>query len=218
MNQDKVCPICNNPAPFRLRKQTTDYWQCESCHFLFSDYIDQTGLVGGQHHEGRNLEQNHIRIDRVATMTEGMKREDVYVADWGCGFGWLVNDLKKAGFNAMGYDAYSEDFLRLPEKNKYHVVTCVECIEHCVSPFLELDVINRSLVMGALLYFETGFIEIPIRDGIPLEDYVYVSPEAGHSSIFSYHSMDLLLSFHGFAPKRHFDDNCRLYRKIREIK
>lgn len=216
--RDIVCPICSNPAPERLKKGHTVYWQCESCHHLFCDYIDQTGLVGGQHHDGRNIEQNHIRIDRVATMTEGMKREDVNVFDFGCGFNWLVNDLNKAGFNAVGYDAFNEEFNRLPEKNKFHVVTCVECIEHCVSPFIELDVINRSLVMGGLAYFESGYIDVAKRDGIDISDYVYVSPDAGHSSIFSHHSFDLLLSFKGFAPKRHFDDNCRLYTKIREIK
>lgn len=215
---ERICTVCSNPASFRLRKQTTDYFQCDSCHFLFSDYIDQTGLVGGQNHEARNVEQNHIRIDRIATMTEGMKRGDVNICDFGCGWGWLVNDLNKAGFNAMGYDGYNEEFSRLPEKNKYHVVTCVECIEHCVSPFIELDVINRSLVMGGVAYFETGYFDIAVEDGIPLEDYIYVSAEAGHSSIFSHHAFDLLMSYKGFVPKRHFDRNCRLYRKVKDIK
>lgn len=211
----RICPICSNNSPLRLIKQNTEYFQCLSCKHIFSDYIDQTGLVGGQHHEGRNLTQNHIRIDRVATMTESMKKEDVNVLDWGCGFGWLVNDLNKAGYNAIGYDAFNEDFSRLPEKNKFHICVCVEVIEHCVSPFIELDVINRSLVMGGLIYVETGFSNVAARDKIEIEDYIYISPEAGHSSIFSHHSMDLLLFQHGFAPKLHFDDNCRLYRKYK---
>lgn len=215
---DKMCFCCNNHAQLRLIKGDTEYYQCESCKFLFSEYIDQTGLVGGQHHEGRNLEQNHIRIDRVTTMTEWMKREDVHVLDFGCGFGWLVNDLKKAGFNAFGYDAFNEEFNILPERNKFHVAVCVECIEHCVTDFCEVDVINRSLVMGGLAYFETGFINISDEDKIKLEDYIYVSPEAGHSSIFSHHAFDLLMVAKGFAPKRHFDRNCRLYVKVKNSK
>jgi len=214
----KNCPICNNPAPLRIVKQNTEYCQCESCKVVFSDPIDQTGLVGGQHHEGRNVTQNPIRIDRIATMTNGIKKEDVHVLDFGCGYGWLVNDLNKAGYNAVGYDAYNEDFIKLPEKNKFHVVTCVECIEHCSSPFMELDVINRSLVMGGLAYFETGFLDVAKRDNVELEDYVYLAPEAGHSTIFSHHSFDLLMCMKGFIPKRHFDDNCRLYVKFKDVK
>lgn len=215
---NRICPICNNPSPVRLQKSGLDYHQCISCKHIFSDPIDQTGLVGGQHHEGRNLTQNHIRIDRMDTMTAGIKKEDVHILDFGCGFGWLVKDFKYAGYNAVGYDAYNDEFSRLPEKNKFHVCVCVECIEHCSHPFVELDVINRSLVMGGLLYFETGFWDVAIRDKVEIQDYIYISPEAGHSSIFSHHSMDLLLCQHGFAPKRHFDDNCRLYVKIKDTK
>lgn len=210
----RFCPICNNPTPFRLKKGNTDYFQCESCKTLFSEPLNQEGLVGGEHEIGRSL-QNNIRLDRIKTMTENMKKEDVRILDFGCGNFLLGNYLKNEGYDITGFDAYSEQYNRLPEKNKYHIVTMIEVIEHCSAPFIELDVINKSLVNGGLLYIESGYTNIADRDGVKLEDYLYVNPAAGHSTIFSHHGLDLLLSFKNFAPKRHFDDNCRLFRKIK---
>lgn len=209
----RTCPVCHNEAPLRLIRQHTEYFQCESCQMLFSDPLNQEGLVGGQHEDGRAL-QNHIRLERVKTMLEGMKKEDVRILDFGCGHGYLVKFLKENGYNIIGYDAYNEEFSRLPEKSIYHLCICVEVIEHTSHPFVELDVIKRSLVNGGLLYLETGFVNIATQDNIPLEEYVYVSPEAGHATIFSHHSMDYLMLLKGFRSKRHFDRNCRLYTKF----
>lgn len=214
---DRICPVCNNMAPLKMSKQNVAYHQCESCKMIFSDPLNQDGLVGGQHEDGRAL-QNDIRLERIKTMTEGLRKEDIRILDFGCGHGYLVNYLKENGYNVTGFDAYNEDFSRLPERGMYHLCLCVEVIEHTSTPFIELDVINRSLVMGGLAYFETGFWDVAIRDNVAIEDYVYLAPEAGHSTIFSHHAFDLLMSFKGFIPKRHFDDNCRLYVKIKDVK
>jgi hypothetical protein len=209
----RVCPVCNNEAPLRLSKLKVEYFQCESCQMLFSAPLDQEGLVGGCHEEGRAL-QNDIRLDRIETMTQGMKKEDVQILDFGCGHGLLVDYLKEAGYNVTGYDAYNAEYMRLPEKNKYHLFLMIEVVEHTSSPFVELDVIHRSLVEGGLLYLETGFVDVATEDNIALDDYLYVSPIAGHATIFSHHSLDYLMLLKKFRSKRHFDRNCRLYTKF----
>lgn len=213
---DRICPVCNNMAPFRLSKQNVAYHQCESCRTLFSEPLSQDGLVGGQHEEGRAL-QNDIRLDRIKTMTNGMKKEDVQILDFGCGNFLLGKYLQNEGYNVTGFDAYHPDYNRLPEKNRYHICLCIECIEHTSAPFIELDVMNRSLVDGGLCYFESGYVNIADRDGIELENYLYVNPDAGHATVFSHHGLDLLLQIKGFIPKRHFDFNTRLYRKIKSL-
>jgi hypothetical protein len=198
-----------------VTKKITDYLKCESCNTIFCGQLDQENLVGGMHEEGRAL-QNHIRLDRIKTMTAGMKKEDIQILDFGSGNFLLGKYLQNEGYNVTGYDAYNPEYSKLPEKNKYHLCLCIEVIEHCAIPFIELDVIHRSLKDGALLYIETGFYDIMIEDKVTPSDYVYIEPSCGHSTIFSHHSLDLLLSYHGYRTRRHFDRNCRLFEKIKK--
>lgn len=208
--ESRTCPICNNPAPERLRKGTIPYFQCVSCKTVFSDYLPQDGLVGGGNEIPRNTLQNPERITRFDSL---FRRRDIDVLDFGAGTGYLVDDLNNAGFRAVGYDAYSPKFSKLPERGKFDLVSCVECIEHCSKPFLEVDVMHRSLRPGGVAVIETSFFDVSVEEGIKLEDFTYLSPEVGHSTLFSHHSLDLLMALKGFAPLFHFNRHVRVYQK-----
>lgn len=210
---EAICPVCNNTAPVRLTKEGIDYFQCESCKMLFCQPLDQDGLVGGQHEEGR-AQQNDIRLSRVVTMLEGANRKEARILDFGTGHGLLPKHLMHHGYNVDGYDAYNEEFSKIPENGAYDLVMCVECIEHTSPPFIEIDFIRRKLKKNGLFYIETGFVDIASDDGIELDDYFYIAPHSGHSTIFSHHSLDLLLFLKGFRSRKHFDRNTRLYSKI----
>lgn len=207
------CRICGNPSHAFIKKGSIDYNKCESCNTIFCDALDQENMVGGMHEDGRAL-QNDIRLERIKTMTAGMKKEDIMILDFGCGNFLLGKYLQERGYNVTGYDAYHPDYSRLPEKNVYDLCLCIEVIEHTSFPFIELDVIHRALKPGSLLYIETGFYDVMIADNVAPQDYVYIEPTCGHSTIFSHHSLDLLLAYRGYATRRHFDRNCRLYEKI----
>src|SRR6478736_1264828 len=117
--KDRICPICSNAAPFRLKKENTDYCQCCNCKTLFSDPLENSDMVGGEHEEGRNIQQNHLRIGRIDEMIMGAKKDTIHILDFGCGHGMLIDDLKKSGYpNVVGYDAYNEKYNVLPEKEK----------------------------------------------------------------------------------------------------
>lgn len=180
---------------------------------LFCQPLDQEGLVGGQHEDGRAL-QNDIRLARIEKILEGIDKKDARILDFGTGHGLLVKYLREKGYNADGYDAYNPDFMEVPENGVYNLVTCVEVLEHTSPSFIELDFINRKLKKGAGCYIETGFIDTCIEDGISLEDFFYIAPHSGHATIFSHHSLDLLMLLKGFRSKRHFDRNTRLFIKI----
>lgn len=212
---DKSCPICNNEAPYRLTKGATSYHQCGNCKTLFCDELSQEGLVGGEHEIGRNELQNHIRIGRVDEMIYGSKKEDVNILDFGCGSGMLVRDLIVAGYpNVTGYDAYNDEFNKsLPKRNSFHICTMIECVEHLASPYLEIDVIFRALLPGGGFMVESGYIDVAAEDGIAIEDYLYVNPKAGHSTIFSHHGLDVLMCKKGFVPRQHWNRNVRLFQK-----
>lgn len=212
--KDRICPVCSNTAPFRFRKEASDYFQCINCKLLFCDPIDQEGLVGGGAHEERNTLQNPLRIERIKQMTQGARPEDVYILDAGCGFGRLIKDLKDAGFpNVDGWDAYNPEYSKLPERDKYHVIICVEMIEHTSGSYPEIDVMYRSLKKGGGAYIETGFLSAAWEDGVQDEDNPYVNPIAGHSTIWTHHAMDIAFLQRGFNIGRKFNRHCHLYMK-----
>jgi len=210
--KEKICPICNNHAHWRLNKLGVDYHQCTNCKTLFSVAIDQDGMVGGGAEVERNEQQNDGRIERIKTIFGG-KVEGVKVLDFGCGNGLFVSDLNKAGYEATGYDGFNEKFGVLPTKDTFHICTMIEVAEHLSSPFIEYDCIYRSLLKGGVLMIETSFVNVAEQENIPLEDFHYVAPQAGHSTIYSWHGLDLLLSRKGFTTLDHINRHVRLYIK-----
>lgn len=209
----KKCPVCENATFPRLIKQDITYYQCCNCKMLFSGPLDQEGKVGGGNEEVRNVEQNHIRVERVEGLFKERKHSEINVLDFGAGHGRLVKDLKDFGYNAFGYDAYNEEFIRLPQKEYFDAVTCVETIEHTDAPYIEIDVIRRALKVGGGLMLETSFVDVAFQEGIELENFFYIDPSVGHSSIFSHHALDVLMVKKGFHIGPHWNRHVRFYIK-----
>lgn len=211
---NKTCPVCNNYAASRLKKGNVEYCQCSSCGTLFSNPLEQEGLVGGGNEIPRNTLQNHIRIARIDELTQKMKKEHVHILDYGAGHGYLVNDLRSAGYiNTEGFDPYNPEFSKFPERNKYDIITCIECLEHTSAPFYELEVMNRSLMRNGIVIFETSFVDVAAEENIELEDFEYINAEVGHATIFSHWGLDLLMALRGFKPIQHWNRHCRAYAK-----
>jgi SAM-dependent methyltransferase len=181
---------------------------------IFSDYIDQEGLVGGGAHDERNTQQNPTRIDRVGQLTFGSNKEDVYILDWGAGFGRLVNDLRDAGYsNTYGYDPFTEEFGKLPTDKLFDLIISVECVEHMATPYAEFDAMFRLMKPGAGLMLETGFLNAAWEDGVSDSDNPYINSDAGHCSIFTHHSMDVLALKKGFIPLQSINRHVKIFQK-----
>lgn len=180
---------------------------------LFSDPLDNADMVGGENEIPRNQQQNYLRTTRIENMIMGSNKEDVRILDFGCGHGYLVRDLHREGFHCDGYDAYNEEFCRLPEKNKYHIATAIEVIEHTSYPFAEIEVIHRALKPGGVLMVETSFVDVAVEENIALEDFFYINPKVGHSTIFSHHALDVLMARKGLFPIQHWNRHVRGYKK-----
>ena len=215
MPDKKDCPICSNVSYLRLKKDIVDYYQCTNCLTLFSEALDNSDMVGGGNEIPRNVEQNHLRIGRIDELVYSLPKHEVNILDFGCGTGMLIEDLKKHGYvNVDGYDAYNTGFSKLPERDKYHVISAIEVIEHTSAPYVEIDVMYRSLRKGGVVMLETSFVDIAKEEGIALEDFFYIEPKVGHSTIFSNHGLDLLFVSKGFKVVQHFNRNVKLYQKI----
>lgn len=211
---DKVCPICNNFAPFRIKKGQTEYNQCINCKTVFSNTLDNDNMIGGVAEVERNEQQNAVRIDRLRLLTERVSKEDLRFLDFGCGNGLLIKDLQKEGYNCDGYDAYNEAYCTLPEHGKYHAISAIEVCEHFSAPYSEYDVMWRSLIPSGIIMIETSFTDVAAEEGIELEDFFYLNPDAGHSTLYSHHGLDLLMALKGFMPGSHLNRHVRIYQKI----
>lgn len=208
-----ICPICKNLAMSRLEKLGVEYFLCSSCNTLFSAPLENANMVGGGNEEQRNVQQNEERIARFNHTLGGYKK-DARVLDFGCGHGLLVKDLIKNGFQADGYDVFNDEYnWKLPEPNTYNLVTMVEVIEHLSYPYVELNVIFRSLKRGGGLYVETSFTDVATEDKIPLEEFFYIDPSVGHATVFSHHGLDVLMLTKGFTIMQHANRHCRNYMK-----
>lgn len=210
-----ICVCCNNDSEPLLIKENIQYWQCVWCKTVFCDALNQEGLVGGEFEKERNEKENQFRIGRIDLLTQGFDKTMVNILDFGCGSGLLVKDLKESGYtNTDGFDAYNEEFMKIPERGKYDICMSVECFEHFSFGFYEVDAIWRALKVGAFLIVETSFVDVAIDEGIPIESFFYLNPLAGHSTLFSHWGLDVLMSTKGFIPQRHHNRHVRCYLKV----
>jgi len=207
------CIACNNTAIAIFKKSGVEYFQCGFCESVFSAPVPNDNMVGG----GMELERNQLQnIDRIKRFYK--LRPDIIdgnsVLDWGCGHGMLVEDLKKQGIDADGYDLYNPEFNTLKIGKKYAIISLVETFEHMGDPFGDLDRMKLFLMGDGIVYIETGFVEIPIQDKIELIDYFYIDPTVGHSTILSHLGLDILMLRKGFRPLKHINRTVRVYQKV----
>ena len=202
------CPACNDTSKERLVKKETKYFQCQYCGTLFSGALPNDNMVGGGFEVERNTQQNQGRLERFVKLV-GNKAS---ILDFGCGNGMLVDFLEENGISALGYDKYNKKYNFIAAHN-FDLVSMVEVIEHLSYPFPELDQINLLLKPNGILYIETSFVDVAWEEKIELEDFFYIEPSVGHSTIFSHYGLDILMIKKGFLPLNHINRNVRLYKK-----
>lgn len=210
------CKVCYNLAYERIVIKGVQYYECCNCKVLFSEPLDQEGMIGGGAEIERNSEQNQERAIRIGDLCKEMQisATDVHILDWGAGHGLLIQDLKKAGYpNVYGYDPYNPEYAELPNNGKFHIVTSIEVFEHFSAPFYEINAIWRALKNGGRVYTETGFLDAAWEDGIPIEENPYICPSVGHATIWTHHSLDVAMSLRGFMPQQRFNRHVHVYKK-----
>lgn len=172
-----------------------DYGTC------FCDPIDQSGMVGGVHEEGRNELENPQRIERIRSLSAAPM-----VLDYGCGHGLFVDYLMANGINAIGYDKFTNRNT-LPQGFKFDIVVLTEVIEHLQEPFTELDHIFQLLLPTGKVMIETSF-----TDWLQFEAE-YINPDAGHNTVWSHSGLTAMMISKGFIEGEHFNRNVRIYTK-----
>jgi hypothetical protein len=210
--KNKPCVACGKESYLRLTKQDVEYFQCGDCETIFSKTLPNGNMVGGGFEIERNENHNKERFKRIYNLLGNKMVNESNILDFGCGNGLFVDYLKNIGFNVVGYDKYSDKFDEMP-LTKFDIVTMVEVIEHLSHPFLELDIIRDLIVNNGLLYIETSFVDVAEEENIKLEDFFYIDPSVGHSTIFSHLGLELLLEKKGFTLLHKINRNTFVFKK-----
>jgi len=112
------------------------------------------------------------------------------VLDFGAGSGLLVRLLRDQGFDARGYDRYTEtalcrDFRVVDtelENVRADLLTAFEVFEHLVDPLDTLRQLTSRLAPGGMVLLRTCLYDTTRHD----ENWPYLSPEHGqHINFFS---------------------------------
>ena len=209
---DKICPICKNKSEYRLSKGEIDYYQCTFCKTLYCDALDNSNMVGGEFEEGRHDKHKEERIERILSLMGRYGK----MLDFGAGNGLMLNDCKEFGINCEGYDKYNPKF-NVIKSDKYNLITMVEVIEHLTEPYDEINLIFDRLADNGIVYIETSFVDVAEEENIPLEEFFYIAPQNGHSTIFSHKGLDILMQSKGFVSLPHMNRNVRLYQKKKKM-
>jgi hypothetical protein len=118
--------------------------------------------------------------------------------DFGAGSGLLVRLLRDQGFDALGYDKFTEMALcrgfhiadlSTQEDFKAGMVTAVEVFEHVPCPYETVRLLRRNLAPGGMILLTTRLYDPRHCDS----QWDYLSPENGqHINFFSRRGLEML--------------------------
>lgn len=179
-------------------------WRCGACRSLHA--VDEVDLD----HYYRDypflrarpswvLRYFHRRLWR--RLRAAGARTDARVLDYGCGAGLLVDDLRRAGIDAAGYDAYAPRFAdRAPLGRSHDVVLAQDVLEHVDDPRALLATFDRLCAPGGLIAIGT-----PDADALDLrapERFVHSLHQPYHRHILSRAALDAAATALGWQPVR----------------
>lgn len=220
MSAHELCKICSGQSPlldvidfnrtceeargivFPLAGIPVWYRRCSACGFVFSNHADTWSPA---EFEARIYNEEYRRIDpdfagarprffleRLQSLF-GDRLRPLRILDYGAGDGALVDLMRGAGLDAVGYDPYSRrpDFRQRPT-SRFDLVLAFEVFEHSVDPKGLVQDMAQLLDPQGLLLFSTT-----LNDGRPLFPrlaWPYAAPRNGHFSLYSAHSLDVLFA------------------------
>jgi 2-polyprenyl-3-methyl-5-hydroxy-6-metoxy-1,4-benzoquinol methylase len=199
MNHNYTCCICGDEQPIagpvasvrsnvrRFASQTFVLWRCRRCGSIHArDEVDLDEYYRYYPFFGQSLDwamacgyTGLLRRLRRA----GLKK-DHRIIDFGCGSGLLVQFLKEKGYDAVGYDPYSQehgDDALLDRR--YDCVIAQDVVEHAPDPLEVLRTLGRLAKPGGQITIGT-----PNAAGIDLskpERFVHPLHQPYHRHIFS---------------------------------
>ena len=213
MSKSKSCKICGSEATFAFDRAWSGYhhkfpyYRCTNpqCNFLFTDYLDnwsneQISALYDGHICAGGKERAHLPLDKV-NLAKVLLPTANKILDVGCGEGLGVSTLRKAGFEAYGYDVvppkvcqkYITTGTRESITGTYDVITAIEVLEHLADPIEACCWIASHVKEGGIFAFSTYTFDPKKHDA----NWWYLDL-IGHISLHTRSSLRLLAESIGF--------------------
>lgn len=227
-----TCLICGDEAEKRFSRplygEEVKYFQCRRCGHLTAQEDESTRIHGQGSYfhtiDSRWKDRQASVLHSITRLTQlpGIRLARICrILDYECGSADLVRELNRIGFDAFGYEPSPvsshvsarvfSDFTALTRKIfRFDLATMIGVLEHIRQPDEVLDrVTSRLHSQGYLLLYAETF-----QEGRHNKDWYYLNPAAGHISIYSEKSLQMLMTRHDFFPILRINGCIWLFRHL----
>lgn len=206
-----TCPLCNAEAAWTALHQTRDFYHCRFCDLIFVPPNQHPDLKS----ERARYASHNNTMDNAGyvTMFEGPIallgehcEDGNRILDYGCGPGpVLVELLRRAGYDAVGYDPFFAPNVDL--SCSFDAIISTETFEHFACPRAEINRILRLLRHGGILAVMTLFHPGPAA----VADWWYAR-DPTHVAFYSHATLDWICGEFHLTTLHRDDKNFTILR------